>query len=325
MKKALNLILIYIITIIIGSAIGTVLYSFYLNVLDFIAGTEIQFFTKKDLISSFFYTAICLLFFICPIISYYRIRHPGGMPQIITFVFLALLTWAVAIPGLFHLSKKYIQQDSFVTKNECLSKGYFREVDDKVYYFVKDAELNQNGKLETTAVIINTNPNGNVSIEKVVDSPDSDLRKAAEPYKEILLKNTFQKNELPFSLKLNTLIENCNSKVNGTIFTIIGYLSLGLIMASVFALTNVFKWKLLNTLFISIVSISTIIINANPGLIPFYFIEEKLAGSGFMQFLSNFGSNPLLVFSNFLFALIFISIGVIQFIIRKHKSKRSRR
>ena len=78
MKKALKLFVIYLIVLITGTVLGTVLYSFYLNLLGFIAGREIKFFTDQELFKSAFYVMFCMLLLVLPLISYYRIRHPGG-------------------------------------------------------------------------------------------------------------------------------------------------------------------------------------------------------------------------------------------------------
>ena len=62
MKKALKLFVIYLIVLITGTVLGTILYSFYLNLLGFIAGREIKFFTDQELFKS----ACYLYHFMCP-------------------------------------------------------------------------------------------------------------------------------------------------------------------------------------------------------------------------------------------------------------------
>ena len=135
MKKALNLVLAYFITLISGVVIGSVLYSFYISVLKYVAGTEVAFFAKNDMLYALFYILLCILIIICPMISYYRIRHPGGVPQIIAFVILVCLTWGILIPTVYNVSSKYQSEYYVADENVPLSKGYFRRVDDKVYYF----------------------------------------------------------------------------------------------------------------------------------------------------------------------------------------------
>lgn len=325
MKKALNLIIMYLVTLLSGVIVGTVLYSFYLNGLSFIAGTEIQFFTKKELFNAFFYTAFCLLVFICPLISYYRIRHPGGIPQFIAFVILSLLTWIVLIPSVFNLNKKYIEKNDVIIDYVPLSKGYFRKVDDKVFYFTKDFTDNGTGALESTCVEIDTTEDGVVKVVDVVDSPALEVNESARPYREILVKNTFKKNDCPVSINFKELFFDCNFHIQCGLWTFIGYLSFGLVLCSVFALTNVFKWKMLNTLLVTCCTFLIITLNSNIGLLPFGTLETKFADSGFITFFSKFGTHPLMVFTNFLFAILFIVTGVIVACVRKHKNKKRNR
>ena len=47
MKKALNLLIAYLITIVAGTLVGSVLYSFYISVLKYVAGTEHVIFSKE--------------------------------------------------------------------------------------------------------------------------------------------------------------------------------------------------------------------------------------------------------------------------------------
>ena len=52
MKKALNLLIAYLITLVTGTLVGSVLYSFYISVLKYVAGTEVAFFAKNDMLCS---------------------------------------------------------------------------------------------------------------------------------------------------------------------------------------------------------------------------------------------------------------------------------
>lgn len=325
MKKAFNLILVYFISLISALALGTVLYSFYINVLHFIAGTEIKFFTKKELLDSFFYTAFIVLLFICPLISYYKIRHPGGVPQLVAFILLSVFTWVIAIPSVFNLSRKYVENTEYVENHVALSKGYFRQIDDKVYYFTKEFADKGNNVYKSTCVEIDTTEDGTVQIVSVVDSPSLPVNKAAKPYKEILVKNTFQENNFPISIDFKELFFDCNFHIQCGLMTFIGYLSLAFVMCSVFALTHVFKWKLLNTLLITCSTFLILLFNSSHGLLNLGVIENKFADSGFINFFAQFSTHPLMVFINFVTAMGFIITGVVVFIVRSHKNKKRNR
>ena len=320
MKKALNLVIMYFITLFIGVAVGTILYSFYINVLNFVAGTEIKFFSKKEIFDAFFYVSFSVLFLICLFISYYRIRHPGGFLQIIAFAVMALLTWCVLVPCVSKLSRNYSENER-VEVDVPLSKKYFRQAGDKVYYFTKDFDENINGENQTTAIVIDTSDEGVVQIENVVDNSEFELNKVSEPYKEILVKNTFHENDFPLVVNFRNIISMCEKNINGGVLPFIGYLSFGLAISSVFALTCAFHWNLLNTMLITILSFLVLILNSNPGLFSFLHFDEKYGTNGFCNFIGKFGCQPVMVIVNFLLSFVFILIGVIIFVVRKHKER----
>ena len=105
MKKAINLIITYLLLLFIGWILGSVIYSIYLNSLNYVSGNRIKFFSLTDLVQSGIYVAYCLIFFICPVISYYRGRHPAGISQTIAYVLICLFTWGVLFPGVYYTNK----------------------------------------------------------------------------------------------------------------------------------------------------------------------------------------------------------------------------
>ena len=314
MKKALNLVITYFITLLLSVFFGTLFYSLYINVLNFVAGTEIQFFVQHELSDAFFYISFCVLFVLCLLTSYYRIRHPGGMSQVLAFVCLAILTWGCFVPVVYKLSEKYSTGHE-VSKPGTFSKGYFRQAGDKVYYFTKDFALNEKKELESSAIIINTEDGGVVSIENVIDSPELDLRKESAPYREILVKNTFQENDFPLSVNFRNIIKNYKDNMDNGFLGFLGFFSFALAACSVFALTNAFHWNLLNTMLITSMSFLILIINSHP---EFFAAIEKGRSFGF---LSKLDDNPFLILLNFILAFLFISIGVVLFLIRKHREE----
>ena len=321
MKKALNLLIAYLITLVTGTLVGSVLYSFYISVLKYVAGTEVAFFAKNDMFYAIFYILFCVLIIICPLISYYRIRHPGGVPQIIAFVILALLTWTIFIPSVFKLSNKYTEEYYVADKPVSLSKGYFRKVDDKVYYFTDDFTRNSKSRMQAYTVEIDLKSEfRNVTFKTIEESEDHPLFTAASPYRDVLLKNTMTIDEIPTAISFTTIIKNEKDLLYGDFLTFIGYLSLGLALAAVFSLTNVFNWKLINTLLISLSTVLILMINSLPSLFGLDILTMKMAHTGFIKFFSKFG-NPLVVFLNFFLAFAYIATGVIVFLVKRHGSK----
>ena len=91
MKKALKLIFMYIILIAAGLLIGTLFYSLFLDVLNFAAGRKMIILNLVELKKAFFVVASFMMILICPLLIYTRIRHKGGVLQLIAFETASLL------------------------------------------------------------------------------------------------------------------------------------------------------------------------------------------------------------------------------------------
>ncbi len=321
MKKAINLLIIYLVILLAGLLIGTFLYSFYLNLMDFVAGRDIKFFEDKDLYRAIFYIAYCLVFFICPLISYYRIRHPGGIPQSIAYIFICLVTWLLLFPGLYKLNEFCDRHFSPERPEITLSKGYFREVGNKVYYFTEDFSKNQEDQFTANAVIIDVNEYGDVYFDQVVEDENLDLLKAASPYKEILIKETFAEKilNLPYNMKL--LIEHQKQAWDDGFFTYLGFLSVALVICSLYGITSFFEWKLINVSILFISYFMILVINSVYYMPILTELKNRLLSNVLITKLGRHINDPLICVINLLFTLIFVVAGIIKFVLHKHAKK----
>lgn len=321
MKKALKLLLMYFVLLFSIIILGTLIYAIHLNIQNFIVGTENRLFNNMDLLRSVFFVSFCALLLICPFVSYYRGRHTGGISQTIVYIVLVLVTWGVFFPGLTLLSKFYETRHKAYVVEAPLSGGYFRSTGNNVYYFTRDFYSNPITFDDTTTVIINTENNGSVSVEKIKDTPDFELYAAAEPYKDILIRNTFQKEGVPYSVNFSAIIDYARYNFSRGWTFYLGFCSLGLLLASVYALTGLFKWRLINSCFIVVATIISFTFNS------LYLdgVMGKLVGKveqiGFIAFLSKIFSDPFLVLVNVIFSLAFIITGIITMSVRNHHKK----
>ena len=324
MKKALKLALIYFIILVVGTAVGTILYSFYLNLLGFIAGKEITFLTSSELFKSFFYVLFCMLLFIIPAIAYYRIRHPGGILQFIVYVVLCLITWIVLLPLSFKFQDFCMTRFAYAEEAEYLSPDYFRHVDDNVYYFTSDFKKpydSTSDVAEASAVVISTAENGRAEYTTVKAYDTLDVIRKAVPYKEIQLKNIFSSDSRLFNVNFNLLINKLRGTFKGGLPNIMTMFSLMLLLCSVYAITNLFDWRLLNTVTIFIVSAATLCFNSFYYFPDYSDLIQKISSWGFFRFFAGFVSEPLLFTINCFFALLFIAVGIIRLAVRKHAAK----
>ena len=100
----------------------------------------------------------------------------------------------------------------------------------------------------------------------------------------------------------------------------LGFLSLGLLIASLYGTADLFRWRLLNSGFLMIMTFGILVVNT----IYYYpfitsFRRQYINNKGFFIFLAKYIDDPLLVLVNVSVSLIFIIIGIIRFATRKKR------
>ena len=321
MKKALNLIFIYFTFLISGIIIGSVFYSFYLNVLKFIAGNEIYFFSREELLDSLFYVSYCMLFLICPLVCYYRVRHPGGFPQTVAYIILCLFTWLFLFTGVKQLNNYYIKHFEKENKTEYITKGYFREADGKVYYFTENFKYKAGQGIAANTVIIDTSEDGIVTVENTKESEEFILNKKAEPYREVQIKRTFEDNDFKFMFTFKVVLDYAASCLEDGLIAYLGFLSMALLICVLYGLTGFCEWRMLNTSMLFIGNSAILLFNSIFCRPVTQALRDRLTANSFFEMLGNYLNNPLLVVVNTVCALIILIASIINFIVRNHKKK----
>lgn len=322
MKKALKLVFIYLIILILGTVLGTILYSFYLNLLGFVAGREIIFFTDAELFKSLFYVMPCMLIFITPVISYYRMRHPGGILQLIVYIILCALTWVVLMPCSFKLQDFCNRKFSFTTKTENLSPNYFRKVDNDVYFFTREFTVSVSGRVaEAPAIIIDTSEKGGVEYRSIGDNPNLVLNKKAEPFREVQLKSIFGDGANPVNINFRILISLIKGAYNGDLSHILTLLSFALLICSLYGIANFFDWRLLNAVILFITAALVLCFNSIYFMPLFEPLKNRVMNIGMFRAFGKIVTEPLLFIINCFFALLFIIAGIVRFAVRQHAKK----
>ena len=317
MKKALRLVLTYFLFLIIGTAVGMFFYYVYLHLQSSVAGQQAALFIKEDVLRVLFYVLGCLLLFICPVMVYVRISNKGGIAHFITFILLSCVTWAVLIPLHEHFENKVLY--NIKDSSKTLSGGYFRENGDKVYYFTDD--YNVNPYLDTTAVVIDTSPEGTVEIQKIKPSRDFILFRDSAPYSDILLKKTFNESDRQSIISFSLIMDHAAVAFSKGWTFWLGFLSLGLLMMSLYGAADLFRWRLLNSSFLMLFTFGIFTLNTmyyHPVITSFR--RQYINNKGFFIFLGKYMDDPLLVLANVTLSLVFIIIGIVRFATRKKRS-----
>lgn len=322
MKKALKLALIYLIILILGTVLGTILYSFYLNLLGFIARRDITFFNDDELFKALFYVMSCMQIFVIPLISYYRIRHPGGVIQLIVYIVLCVLTWGILMPCTFKLRDFCDKKFHYETERKYLSPNFFRQVDGRVYFFTSEFETKESGReAEAPAVVIDTSEEGGVDYRSIGDYPGFVLNKKAFPFREIQVKRIFTADENPIPIDFKLIINKVSGSYLSGFRNFLLLFSFALLICSVYGLTNLFDWRLLNAVMIFIVTALALCVNSIYYSSQFDIIRYRLMDTGFFRSMNGFVSEPILFIVNCVFSLMFIVTGIVRFVVRKHAKK----
>lgn len=318
MKKALKLFLMYIVYSIIGILIGTALYSLYVTVLNYVEGQSFVLFNFELIKSSFFYICACLVFYISSVVAYTRIRSKGGIAQLAVFLLVSAISWGLVFPSILHFGDIYLQKN--FSEKEYLSAGYFRKSGDKVYYQFESLE----NKESVSVVEIDTTQEGQVSLETISHDSDLPLASQASPYKDILISDNF-KNKSGYKSFINyhLLIGMALQAFSKSWTYWLGFLSIGLLLSSIYGLSNLFNWKLLNGCNVMLVTLAVLAMNT-----AFYqgvfegFKSLKIWKLGFIKSFGNYVDEPVLVIINVFFAVIFIITGIVRFAVSHKKMKK---
>lgn len=324
MKKALKLALIYLINLVAGTILGTIIYSFYQNLLGFVAGHDISFFTDTELLSSFFYVFFCMLCFIIPLVAYYRMRHPGGFLQLIVYVVLCLITWGLVVPCSIKLKEFCYNHFDFETEDITLSPNYFRHVNNNVYYFTREFEKPENQRYaieQAPAVVFSTTEDGKTEYKILKNYDSLEVKRKALPFREIQLKNIFGDEKNPIPVDFRVLSENISKGYFEGFSGLLTLLSFILVLCSVYGITSLFDWRLLNAVMLFIVTAVILSFNSVYFLPQSEALKLRLTSNGFFKFLGRAADEPLLFLINCCFALILIATGIIKFAVRKHAAK----
>lgn len=313
MKKAFKVIGFYILGFIAILLIGTAFYIAYLNVLHFSAGKSQFLFSKDLLVKAFFYVALCACILVCPLVTVFRIRHKGGLSQLISYIILCAVTWGILFP--FFIGRAN-NSDILAAEPKVASAGYFRSTSDQVYYFTKDFQ--QDGQSVQSLVITPSEQNA-VELKEIKPTQDFVLFEQAKPYNDIFTKQAFEKKGIASFFNFRLIIEQAvDSLAKGWNYWIF-FLSIALALCSVYGISNFFNWRLLNTVSVMFMSFIILVCNTMYFSPSFELFRMKHLTGGLFESLGNAMNNPPLVLFNLLISIICIVVGIVMFFIKRKR------
>lgn len=315
MKKALKLFLAYFGWLIAGMIIGTFFYSLYLHSLRLVSGMSAPVFSRETLIVSFFIVAQTLPFITGFLMIAYRIRHPGNFLQLIAFILVQFISWCILFPVTNHFEGQYLDnhRTALIQNAGPLSEGYFRDVDGDVYYF-----LNKNN---SSAVKIDTSEEGTTEVITDNWTAFGQLSAAALPYKDILIKDSFNAKSSAYSF-LGTLLAVAKRDLMRGWTYWLGFLSLALVLTSIYALSGITAWRIANYSMCGILYGAVLFWNGffwTPDMT--YFRNLNFMHAGLFNYFKQWTSSPFMVFINLILTLILTTVGIVSVIIKKKRGR----
>lgn len=321
MKKALSLLFMFIIFLFAGVILATIFYSFFLSVLHYVVGTATTVFEFKTILKAFFYTLPLIIMLTPPVLCYYRVRHIGTFPQIITYVVISLLCWTLFLPLTLKAQEHFFKDNYIIYQKKQLTPNYFRQDKNKVYYFTE--EINTQLKEDKVpTIIIDTSKDPSIEIKDEVISKDFILYKDAYPFTDIIIKETFSSNNLRFLIDYKVLLNYAYTSFHKGFSFYLGFLTMALALISLFAFTKFFIWRLLNSIFIIFSTILIFFVNS------FYFSplldqfkNKFINNNNFFVFLENFVEYPFLCIINISIFIILLSVIIINKLVKRYSNK----
>ena len=261
MRRALSLILDYIMLLIFGTLIGFIIYLQYFGSISLVAGRTIS--LSRNIIIFGIFKTLPIIYLLLPFgLMLYKIRHKSR-PVLTAFTYtaLCLFTWLLLYPFTLRIQEKLssnLTPDTILKDQLPLSKNYFRTQNGNIYYFISDE---QDGYADVITVHNEKNSESHPIPEKLDISNTSDFYINTQPFRDPLIKDTIT--DIPFSvIKILDSIKSqaINAKSNGYI-SWLAFASLGFALCGLYAFIKMSSWHLINAFTILALSSAIIFFN----------------------------------------------------------------
>lgn len=316
MKKALTIILVYILICVLGTAALAVLFMFNADMLSYVTDLPSKLFSIGEFLYgvALSFPLICCVALFSVVLLMARNRE-NQILSFIVYLCLGALAWLFFIPfSLGFLSDLNSKNEGRDLQRQTTSAGIFRKDDSGVYY---NSRILQDGNAD--GIFIDTS--GFSEDGEIVSYYDSPVNNdAAFPYSDILVKNALEPPKyvtypLEVYTSLLTAAENSNSK---GVFSWLFFASLGLALLATYGLHYFSSWRLCSVLSVAVGQILVVFLN--------YFYYMGFIPSGLKELESMISKvvpadNSLIFVTNFLVAVLFAVFGIVMGIYRNQKAK----
>ncbi len=325
MNKALRLLGKYIIYFVTGSLFSTFFYYMYELLVNHVAERNLESFSILTFLRCLVIVAGSFVILSNFFVEYFAVKHSSNVLQCLAYILMTLIFWNLVLPVMIKTEKvineKYELKQA-EKKSNGLSKNLFRGTDGIVYYFTRDYNPDSQTPSEIPAVIIDTNDEGYIYTDKVQESLDAAVIKGASPYRDIVVKNIFSTGNLFAFVSFDSIRQRASDAFSGGILKWLEFLSLALALSSIYGLSELFSWKLINAVLTILCYVGILVLNTVYYLPSFAKIRESAFANGeIFALLGKVLNEPLLCLFNVVFGLVCIAIGTITYFVRTRAKK----
>ena len=325
MKKALTMLLNFTALLILGLIIGAFIQIQFITSTNMVAGNPIQY-PKSIIFYAILENAPIAVLIMIPATLIWKIRHlENPVATALTYVFLCLLSWLVILPAALSL-KKFVPaeiEETIARKNE-LSAGYFRNYDDRYYYFL--TEENAEEKTSQALMLYNSrNPHFFGDEETVKTDKNSDISTVNEPFKDPLYKEIM--GDFPWKMfyVMNIFKQASKRAWNNGYISWLCFCSFGLLISTPYFFIKLSKWRMVNFTYTIFVQLGGLLFNTLYFTSAFTQIRKILSSlvygddfSRFTYFQAHEVQLPL-AFLNLITGIIVAVTGIVINAVRKKK------
>ena len=120
---------------------------------------------------------------------------------------------------------------------------------------------------------------------------------------------------------MKTLVEHQKQAWDDGFLTYLGFLSIALVICSLYGITSFFEWKLINVSMLFISYFMILVVNSVYYMPYLTELKNRLVANVVISKLGNYINDPLICVINLLFTVIFVVAGIIKFALHKHANK----
>lgn len=320
MKNVISILIAYIRICIGGTIFCAFLYMVYCTCTNMVTGYPSSVFSINLFIRGIFEILPVFVYLAPLFLILLRIRHDDEeLLTLLLSIFLCLIGFLTLIPASYKIKKHYDKLPLSQQEHKLQSAGFFRDDDDIIVYY---SRVFPNGSVDKITYPKSHFDSYNTYLRTEYQSSSKPRKFSSEPFSDILVARS---TSAPLLLKKiiehsNIFLTNSMQAMHNGYISWLLFSSMGFSLISVIMMCRVSKWRLMNVLFVSIVTSIIFIFNYYSNCttalnLLHFFVARRLPKFFAVRY-------PVTCIFNICVIAIMTTCGIIQIVIdKRQKSK----